>query len=106
MAVDPGDLRDLLDILVDNVFAHTPEGTAFAITLEPVDDAVRLVVEDRGPGIPDRAHRPADREGFTGLGLQIVRRTVDGFGGRTSIRPGTHRGTVVEIRMPLVPSPT
>ncbi|QWZ09031.1 HAMP domain-containing histidine kinase [Nocardioides panacis] len=104
VAVDPGDLRDLLDILVDNVFAHTPEGTAFAITLEPVDGAVRLVVEDRGPGIPDRSHAPADRPGFTGLGLQIVRRTVDGFGGRTSIRTAPDRGAVVEVRMPVVPA--
>ena len=32
-AVAQDDLADLVDVLVDNVFAHTPEGTAFRVDL-------------------------------------------------------------------------
>ena len=53
------DLADVVDVLVDNVFAHTPDGTAFEIGLEHVDGAVVLVVADDGPGIAiDRPRRP------------------------------------------------
>jgi len=102
VAVDPGDLRDLLDILVDNVFAHTPEGTAFRIDLVPATNAVVLRVCDDGPGLPDRTAAPVHRPGSTGLGLQIVRRTAAGFAGEALIRSAPGHGVVVEVRMPAV----
>ena len=100
VTVDRADLRDLLDILVDNVFAHTPEGTPFRIELVPDGDGVVLRVADDGPGLPTQPAATADRQGFTGLGLQIVRRTTAGFGGETTIRSAPGTGTVVEVRMP------
>jgi signal transduction histidine kinase len=100
VAVDPGDLRDLLDILVDNVFAHTPEGTAFRIDLVRASHGVVLRVSDDGPGLPDRSAAPVDRPGSTGLGLQIVRRAAAGFGGEADVRSAPGHGVVVEVRMP------
>ncbi len=100
VAVDAGDLRDIVDILVDNVFAHTPEGTPFRIDLATDASDVVLRVTDDGPGLPAPSAAPADRPGSTGLGLQIVRRSVAAFGGETSIRSAAGAGTVVEVRMP------
>jgi signal transduction histidine kinase len=102
VAVDARDLRDLLDILVDNVFAHTPEGTAFRIELIGGTKRVELRVSDDGPGLPERPAAPTDRQGSTGLGLQIVRRTAAGFGGEAVIRSAPGHGVLAEVRMPTV----
>jgi signal transduction histidine kinase len=99
--LDAVDLRDVVDVLIDNVFAHTPEGTAFSVVVRPGDDGVRLVVSDRGPGPVATAHR--SRPGHTGLGLEIVRRTVEPAGGEVEIGAAPEGGTVVGVRLPLGP---
>ena len=98
VAVD--DLTDLVDLLVDNVFAHTPDGTAFEVALDAEGGHAVLVVADRGPG---PAPRPAqDRVGSTGLGLDIARRTAAGCGGALRVSSPPQGGARVEVRLPLV----
>ena len=99
--LDPADLTDVVDVLVDNVFAHTPEGTPLRVSLRP-DPATRravLRVTDAGPGF---ASVRVPRAGSTGLGLDIAARTAAGVGG--SLRVGTARGggAVVEVTVPIV----
>jgi signal transduction histidine kinase len=96
--VAPEDLATLVDCLIDNVFAHTPEQTAFAVSLNEVDGKVTLVVSDDGPG---PAARAGDRLGSTGLGLDIARRTAAGSGGDLTFGPGHEGGTTVEVTLPL-----
>lgn len=98
--LDDVDLRDVVDVLIDNVFAHTPEGTDFAVRLGRGEDSVRLVVADRGPG-PAAGRRAGP--GHTGLGLEIVRRTVEPVGGTVEIGAAPEGGTVVGVRLPLGP---
>lgn len=95
------DLRDIVDILVDNVFAHTEEQVGFTVRLAVEGGAASLVVRDEGPGLPAADEPHEGRVGTTGLGLDIVRRTVDSAGGwvRTS-GPG-EPGATVEISLPL-----
>lgn len=97
VAVDAADLTDVLDVLVDNVFAHTPEDAAIDVTLAAPGDQVLMEVADTGPGIgpPDDA---GERPGSTGLGLQIARRTVAAIGGTMDIRSGA--GTTVTLTLP------
>ena len=52
------DLADLVDVLVDNVFAHTPEGTPFAVLLSGAGEVARLEVRRRGAGPAPRRPRP------------------------------------------------
>jgi signal transduction histidine kinase len=99
VAVAEDDLADLVDVLIDNVFAHTPEPAGFAVYLDRVDDAVRLVVEDEGAG---PARPPGDRPGSTGLGLDIARRTAASCGGHLTLGPRTGGGTRVEVELPLL----
>ena len=94
------DLADLVDVLVDNVFAHTPEGTAFSVTLSGASDLARLEVSDDGPG-PHRGG-PGHRQGSTGLGLDIVRRTARDAGGALRLEARSPHGTLVEVTLPLV----
>jgi signal transduction histidine kinase len=96
--VAPDDLATLVDCLIDNIFAHTPELTPFAISLAEADGTVRLVVSDEGPG---PAARAGDRLGSTGLGLDIARRTAAGSGGNLMFGPGLEGGTTVEVTLPL-----
>src|SRR5665647_1815792 len=53
--VSAAELGAALDVLVDNVFSHTPAGTGFALEVHPGDErgegTARVVVEDDGPGL-------------------------------------------------------
>ncbi|TWD82227.1 signal transduction histidine kinase [Kribbella amoyensis] len=90
------DLAAALDALVENVVAHTPDGTPARITLTHADAEVRIVVADEGPGIPLGAgERGRSDRGSTGLGLDIARQVTESAGGRL----GIHRNSV-ELTLP------
>jgi signal transduction histidine kinase len=79
----------VVDALLGNVFSHTPDGTAFRVSVS----ASGLLVDDAGPGIPDPQRavtRGFSGAGSTGLGLDIVRRAAE-----------TVRGQLVIDRSPL-----
>jgi signal transduction histidine kinase len=96
--VAPEELAAAVDALLGNVFAHTPVGAGFtvSVTAEPVP---AVVVEDTGPGIGDPGLLDRGRSGgtSTGLGLDIVRRTAEAAGGRLDLaaaRPSGLRAVV------------
>lgn len=93
----PADVEALLDVLLDNVFSHTPEGTPYWISLE----GESLVVEDAGPGLdaPVAAQRGRSGGGSTGLGLDIARQAAERAGGALRITPRQPSGTRVEVRL-------
>lgn len=92
------DADDLVDILVENVFAHTPETADFEVSLWSAGTEVHLLVHDQGPGF---AAHSATRTGSTGLGLEIARRTVGACGGRLVTSPVGRSGAGVEIVLAL-----
>ena len=97
------DLTDLVDVMIDNVFAHTPEGTGLRLDLHDVDHAldgrsVVLLVADAGPGFAPGGRR--HREGSTGLGLDIARRIAAGGGGRLRTGSAPEGGALVEVTLP------
>lgn len=95
------DLRDLVDILIDNVFAHTTEGTALSIELHTEPHVAVLVVADEGPGFPDRATVEHHRPGSTGLGLDIASRTATAAGGRLERDSPSQGGARVQVTLPV-----
>ena len=92
------EMAAVVDILVDNVLSHTPAGTGFAVVTGDGDSPF-LRVSDGGPGFSSEipAERGASGSGSSGLGLDIVRKTVGGLGGRVEVddRPGG--GAVVTV---------
>ena len=104
--VTRADLAACVDALLGNVFAHTPDGTAFAITLagRPGGGA-RLIIADCGPGFPDAAlaRRGTSTAGSTGLGLDIARRTAAASGGTLTL--GTSPGGGATVTLDLGPTP-
>lgn len=103
------DLAAAVDVLLDNVFAHTPDGAAFALELlaRPGGGAT-LSVDDAGPGLPGQSavRRGASGEGSTGLGLDIARRAAAFSGGELVVETGPLGGARVTLELgpPLQPA--
>ncbi len=95
----------VIDALVGNIFAHTPEGSAYAVAVHAEDGTARLVVDDAGPGIdhPEAAvSRGATRAGSTGLGLDIARQAAEAAGGHLQVERSDLGGARVVLTLPLV----
>ncbi|GAB3076939.1 HAMP domain-containing sensor histidine kinase [Pedococcus soli] len=99
------DLRDLLDNLLDNVFAHTPDGADVVVTVRPVPadggtGRVEVSVADSGPGFGDQedpTRRGHSGSGSTGLGLDIVRRIARTSGGNATLGRTEDGGALVTV---------
>lgn len=102
--------------LLDNALDFSPPGSTIYVTVEQIKASVLIRVRDHGPGITgieptrifDRFARSGDaiggggltRTGF-GIGLSLVRDTVERFGGSASVIETSPSGTVIELRIPL-----
>jgi signal transduction histidine kinase len=94
------DLVACIDILLENVFAHTPDGTAFSVRVSPrAAGGAWVVVSDSGPGFshPDPSRRGMSSAGSTGLGLDIARRIAESSGGSLTLGRSPHGGGAVTI---------
>lgn len=107
VSVSADDLAYAVDALLGNVFAHTPDGTPFSVSLRP-DRAGRdragqvvLQVADAGPGWPvgDVLQRGVSHGGSTGLGLDIARRTAEASGGSLFLTSRSGGGAEVTLRL-------
>jgi signal transduction histidine kinase len=98
--VSGADLAACMDILLENVFAHTPDGAALAIRLSRrAGGGAWLVVADDGPGFrsPDPTERGRSTDGSTGLGLDIARRIAESSGGTLTIGRSVSGGGSVTV---------
>jgi signal transduction histidine kinase len=107
--VATSDLAGVMDVLLGNVFRHTPEPVGFAVGLRGDQESVFVMVEDAGPGITDPAAAlergtGAGGRGSTGLGLDIVRRLAEGAGGGVHIGRSRLGGAQVHVWFPAAPA--
>ncbi len=94
------DLAAAVDALVENVIAHTPEGTPFAVSLSRLDHGASLVVSDSGPGLPDGAGlRGRSDRGSSGLGLDIARRCAEVSGGSLRVGRSDTGGALITLTL-------
>ncbi len=94
------DLGAALDALLENVIAHTPEGTPLAVTVIRQSEGARLDVIDHGPGIPSgsRLRGRSDR-GSSGLGLDIARSCAESTDGSLELHTWTDGSNVVRLNL-------
>ncbi|HKV03259.1 MAG TPA: ATP-binding protein [Ktedonobacteraceae bacterium] len=110
-------IEQALNHLLNNAVTYSPPGSSSKIQLETNDGEVRLSITDQGVGIAhehlerifDRFYRisPSDeRSSGSGLGLAVVRATVEAHGGKIwADSPGVGHGTTFYCTLPLAPSP-
>ncbi|SOD70617.1 signal transduction histidine kinase [Jatrophihabitans sp. GAS493] len=92
------DLAAAVDALLENVIAHTPEGTSFSVQLIISADEAALVIADDGPGLPaDAPVRGRSDRGSTGLGLDIARRSAEAGGGSMEIGRSPSGGASITL---------
>jgi signal transduction histidine kinase len=99
----------VLDNLVDNAVKYSNHTRVLIVNASAVDHHVRIVVADRGVGIPrgelpyvfDKFYRGHNaRATGSGLGLATVKGIVSEHGGSVRIRSVPNIGTVVRIFLP------
>ena len=99
--VAAADLGAAVDALLGNVFAHTPEGTAFGVAVRRrAGGGAEVTVVRRGPGHRARGGRAraAAAAARPASGLDIARRTAEASGGRLRI-DSSAAGTSVTLEL-------
>jgi two-component system, sensor histidine kinase and response regulator len=114
-----GELRSVFANLIGNASHYGRDDRGhldLTITAEPVGDQLTVTVEDRGRGIhpsvrgrifdpfvtaSDSLERNPDS---TGLGLALVKRTVERWGGTVRVLDGRPAGTAIAVTLPLAGS--
>ncbi len=109
---DAARIQQVLVNLLANARTHTPPGTTVTAHVSRETSAVRLRIEDDGPGIaPELLPRVFERfargdasrsraAGSTGLGLAIVQAVVTAHGGSVGVQSAPGR-TRFEVVLPL-----
>ncbi len=111
---DAEKLRQVLVILLDNAFSHTPPGGEVLVMTERGRESVELAVSDTGSGIPPAdlpyiferfyrgggGFRSKGAEGF-GLGLSIARLYVTKMGGTITASNRVEGGAVFTVGLRL-----
>lgn len=111
-------LRDVFANLVGNAVKHTGDRAHVVISLDRVGedglDYCRVLVEDDGPGIPDkfkktlfnRSLKGTPRAKGMGLGLYIVKTLVESYNGRVCVEDRVHgdhiKGAKFTVILPSV----
>ncbi|MFZ2095463.1 MAG: ATP-binding protein [Anaerolineales bacterium] len=108
---DPTRITQVFDNLLSNAVKYAP-GSPVTITLKNTNDACKISVEDKGPGIAEhhlehlfeRFYRVPDTSVTihgTGLGLFICEEIIRAHGGKISVHSIVSKGTTFTINLPI-----
>lgn len=113
VAADRGLIARAVSNLVDNAIRYSPERTSVIISTILESDFLRVVVEDRGYGIPkgeqekiwQKFYRVArdgqdKEEESTGLGLSLVKEIVEQHGGGVAVESEPGGGSRFSFTLP------
>jgi two-component system phosphate regulon sensor histidine kinase PhoR len=108
---DPDRLERAAVNLIDNAIKFTPPGGSINVSAVREDGAVVVRVRDSGQGLePEEVPRvferfyKADRSREsvgTGLGLAVVKHTVEAHGGRVAVESARGRGATFSFTLPI-----
>jgi signal transduction histidine kinase len=101
LTFDSDKVIQVLVNLLTNAVKFSPRGRAIRVIVTPLEDGARIVVRDRGPGIPeefrsrvfDRFFRmEGGRQPGTGLGLAIAKEIATRHGGSIRVEDAPEEG--------------
>lgn len=106
-------VRQVFDNLISNAIKFSAKSPAPAITIRGrrEGEQVQFRISDNGLGIPanqrERAFEPfvrltPDAAGGSGIGLTIVRRIVEMYGGRIWVEPNEGSGCTISLTLPML----
>lgn len=107
--VDSDALSHVLANLLGNAARHSPAGSTIALQATRLPEGVQVTVTDHGEGVPpadlphvfEAFYRGGDHTGDgTGLGLAVVRRYVELWGGTIELASTPGEGTTVAFTLP------
>lgn len=104
-------LTQVLTNLISNAFRHHDrDAGCIEINVRHDNSLLYFAVSDDGPGIPPQQHERAfqvfetlssvPKSGSTGVGLAIVRKAVEAYGGTVEILSSGERGTTIAFTWP------
>ena len=112
LKIDRHKIWSVLDNLIYNALRHTPKGGSISLCLRGNGEQAVLTVSDTGEGIsaehlphiferfykvsPDRG----EKDGSSGLGLYIVKTTMEAMGGTVEVESTLGEGTVFTLTLP------
>jgi signal transduction histidine kinase len=105
-------LRQILISLLANAIDVMPEGGDIAIHWTARASLLRLQLVDSGPGLREDVRKALFRPFFStktgglGIGLALVKRMVEQWGGQINLQPAPVKGTCVVLTLPLAKPPT
>ena len=103
---DPDLLKRILSNLVSNAVQAMPMGGKLMIQGFKDDDAVVIMVEDTGVGIPEEVRSKLFTPLFTtkskgqGFGLAVIKRMTEALGGSVTFESEVGKGTKFVVRFP------
>ncbi len=112
LLANPEDLLRVITNLLENAIRYTATDGCVTVRVQATDKAVELIVEDTGIGIaPEdlphifepffRADKARDANtGGSGLGLALVKKTVEFYGGTIEASSVLDEGTIVKVNLP------
>lgn len=114
VAGDSQAFRRIAENLLSNGLKYSPPRKSVWMRLRVEEDLAVLEVEDEGAGVPPAERdqlfqkfarlspRPTGGESSHGLGLFIVKRLAELFGGTAHFAPAAERGSRFFVRLPLL----
>ncbi len=101
----------ILTNLISNAVKYSEEDTEIEINIILETNRLTVSIKDYGIGIPE-TEKPrifdlfyragnVDSVGGTGLGLTVVKDTLDKLGGTIDIHSATGEGTIIRVRIPI-----
>ena len=105
----PVQLTQILNSLLANALEAMDKGGTLTISLEPVDNrSVSVVLSDTGKGMNEEQRTMAFRPFFTtkqgglGVGLVLVKRIMERYGGGVTLDSREGEGTSVRLAFQLI----
>jgi signal transduction histidine kinase len=118
VVVNPLHMSQLWTNLISNAIKYTPAGGSVQVSLEQDEAWAVGAIKDSGIGISPQElplifhefYRTAEAKNMgvrgTGLGLPLVKRIVEGYGGSLEVKSDVGKGSLFRFTLPLAAAPS